>query len=790
MRRAALALCLLTTALSTQAQALLRPQLTAEQAARHQAADYLQGWQPQPLDPSAWRPDWIVAADGSGTHRTVQAALDALPAAEAGAAGEGRRRYILVKPGVYREPLCARGKAPFTLYGDPAARRPTLVEGRYSAQPKPVGQAVNACVGAAEAASYGTAGSASVALIGEGIQLLHLRIVNDAMDGVRLGQGYPPGAGERGGAQAVALLLQGDRHQLQQLELLGHQDTFYVAREAERPGPARVHVRDSLIAGDVDFIFGNASLVIEGGTVLSRAGRRAPGEPGHVLAPSTLASEPYGFLLSGVRMRAEPGLRDGSASLGRAWDQGVKPGSWRADLPADARPNGQALIRDSELGPHLGPWAASTARRPFEAGVNRLSEFNNRAARRDWGRERLALDDGWAAAEGGTTGGSAAAPEDVYEVHNRAELERALAAGSRPKIIRLHRRIDLSRDAQDRPLGYEDYRDPDFDFQAYVQAYDPARWGRRPPEGPLEEARKRSVRRQAERVVLRLPSNTTLIGVGPEAGFINGMVLLERVQNLILRGLHFADAYDFFPAWDPNDNAAGEWNSEYDTLSLRGARHVWIDHCSFDDGPRVDGQARVALGRPLQHHDGLLDITQQSDLVTVSWNRFSRHDKTTLVGGSDAHRQDEGRLRVTFHHNLWEAVKERTPRVRYGQVHLYNNLFVGRSAAAGGGDYAYGYSIGVGLRSRIVSEANVFETSPDIPSRQLVRLLKGQGLRDSGSVHNGRPIDLLALLREAHPEAALIDEPGWSPLLRGPLDPAEAVAQRVRAGAGAIIQSN
>ena len=89
-----------------------------------------------------------------------------------------------------------------------------------------------------------------------------------------------------------------------------------------------------------------------------------------------------------------------------------------------------------------------------------------------------------------------------------------------------------------------------------------------------------------------------------------------------------------------------------------------VDHCSFDDGPRPDAAERELLGRRMQRHDGLLDITQQSDHVTVSWNHFSHHDKTTLVGSSDRQTLDEGRLRVSFHHNLWEKTKERSPRVR------------------------------------------------------------------------------------------------------------------------------
>ena len=68
----------------------------------------------------------------------------------------------------------------------------------------------------------------------------------------------------------------------------------------------------------------------------------------------------------------------------------------------------------------------------------------------------------------------------------------------------------------------------------------------------------------------------------------------------------------------------------------------------------------------MQFHDGLLDIIRGSDLVTVSYNHFKNHDKGLLIGNSDSRADDEGKLRVTMHHNWFEDVKERSPRVRYG----------------------------------------------------------------------------------------------------------------------------
>lgn len=767
-----------------------RPQLADREAASMQVDDYLaQG-------PAPWRPpaavardaqaDFTVAPDGSGTHRSVQAAIDAVPSR----VQSSRRHVLRVKPGVYRETVCVKDKAPITLLGEPGdPSAVVVVEGRYHALPKRPGlDAAHPCHADLAAPVFGTPGSATMVVASEDFEAADLSIVNDAMAAVRDGQGYPPGAGESGGAQGVALTVQADRALLDGVRLVGHQDTL----QARRPNPGaavRVLVRRSLIAGDVDFIFGSATLVIDDCTLQSRGGRRTPGHGGHVLAPSTPADVPLGFLVVRSRFVAEPGVAAGGISLGRAWDEGVARGTWRAGVS----PNGQALVRDSLIGPHIGPvdspWAASTSRRPFSATgeqANRMAEFGNRrlaAGERPASREVLAVDDGWAAAAGGTTGGALALPADVHTVANRAELAEALrphAGAQRPRIVQVAGRIDLSVDDADRPLGAEDYRDPGFDWAAYAEAYDPVRWGRRAPSGALESARLRSLARQNARVVLRLPSNTTLVGTSPEAAIVNGSLVIDGADNVIVRHLRLSDAHDHFPAWDPGDGAAGAWNSELDNLTLRRATRVWIDHCDFDDGEHLDAAAPRWLGRPLQHHDGLLDIIRQSDAVTVSWNRFRRHDKTTLVGNSDGLIDDDGRLRVSFHHNLYVDVKERTPRVRWGRVHVYNNLYLGRSDAP----VPFGYSIGVGRGSRIVSEHNAWETSPDIPASRLVRWLNGTRFVDRGSLHNGRPVDLLSALRQAHPEVAFEAEVGWEPTLVHRLDPAAEVAERVRAGAG------
>ena len=376
---------------------------------------------------------------------------------------------------------------------------------------------------------------------------------------------------------------------------------------------------------------------------------------------------------------------------------------------------------------------------------------------------------GWAAVEGSDLVGDVA-PAARLDIRSRADLDAAMRLGDKPKLLRVHGRIDLA-DGR----GAAAFGDAAFDFEAYRHAYSPQSWGRRIPTGPLEEARKRSAGRQAAAVIVRIAPRTSIVGASPGAGFINGTLLAERVDGVVLRNLRFYGVRDHFPRWDPLDGPEGEWNSGYDALSLVGARRVWIDHCDFES--EYPPRERV-FGRPFETNDGLLDITRASDLVTVSWCRFARHDKTMLIGGNDGHEGDEGHLRVTLHHNLWEDCAERTPRVRFGRVHIVNNLFAVPDAAR------FGYSIGLGKRCRIVSEDNAWEVAPGIADSRLLRALGGTQFSDRGSIRNGRPVALGEAAERVGADLPLEDRPAFVPPEVHGRVPAPRVANVVRGGVG------
>jgi pectate lyase len=393
-------------------------------------------------------------------------------------------------------------------------------------------------------------------------------------------------------------------------------------------------------------------------------------------------------------------------------------------------------------------------------------------------RETLGPNDGWASFSGGTTGGAAATADHVYTVTNRQELVAAFAAGSTPKIVFVSGTIDANVDASNQALPCSAYEVPAYSLEAYLATYDPAVWGRVAPSGPLETARRASQANQQARIRINIPANTTLVGL-PGAQIVGAHLRVNDADNVIVRNIAFVDAHDCFPAWDPTDGATGNWNSAYDNLSLIGATHVWVDHCAFTDGDNQDANQPLYFGRPFQVHDGELDITNGSDLVTVSWNRFMDHDKVMLIGSSDTSTQDPGKLRVTVHHNVFANVIQRTPRVRFGLVHVFNNLYQLPPEA-------YGYSWGVGVQSQIYAQNNFFVAGSIAPDRFISRFNGTAIFADDTFVNGHSRHDRVAVVAayNAARDPDLSPTVSWTPVLFDRIDPAQSLPGQVGHGAG------
>ncbi|MFI6760578.1 polysaccharide lyase family 1 protein [Micromonospora sp. NPDC050417] len=405
------------------------------------------------------------------------------------------------------------------------------------------------------------------------------------------------------------------------------------------------------------------------------------------------------------------------------------------------------------------------------------------------GRQALPANDGWAAAGPGTTGGSTATADQIHVVDSRAELVAALGgdnatnrSNATPKIIYVQGSVDGFEAADGTLLDCADLADPEYTLPAYLAAYDPAVWGRVAPSGPLEAARVRSVANQTRQTQINVGPNTTIVGL--RGAKLTGLTLmLDTASNSIIRNLTFVDARDCFPAWAPTDGEAGNWNSQFDLISVRRSENVWVDHSTFTDGDNPDSAQPVYFGRPYQVHDGSLDITHTASRVTVSYNRFTDRDKVMLIGSSNTVGPDVGRLNVTLHHNLFAGTLQRLPRVRFGQVDLYNNHY-----QLAGPDFQY--ALGVGVQSALYAENNYFALAGGIAAEDLLYDWGGTAVTERGSwvrTGNGwpRPTSLLDAYNASH-DPDLGADAGWTPTLRAdPPLPTALVPLAVQLLAGA-----
>ena len=207
---------------------------------------------------------------------------------------------------------------------------------------------------------------------------------------------------------------------------------------------------------------------------------------------------------------------------------------------------------------------------------------------------------------------------------------------------------------------------------------------------------------------IRIASNKTLFS-DRGATIKHGTLNIDGSQNVIIRNLKFRGLWE----WD--DATQGAYDLQgWDFIALtNGAHNIWIDHCDI-----------------AKSYDGQVDIVRGSDLVTVSWCRFTgdlgnevatqinyleslyqanpadsrisyyaslrnggqtvqqivtheiAQDKTSLVGNDDnLGAIDNGKLNVTYHHNTFILVRQRTPRMRFGNAHVYN-IFVDDTLSA------------------------------------------------------------------------------------------------------------
>ena len=339
---------------------------------------------------------------------------------------------------------------------------------------------------------------------------------------------------------------------------------------------------------------------------------------------------------------------------------------------------------------------------------------------------------GWAGHRGSTTGGAAARPDAVFTVSSAGQLLQALKARpGQPVIVKVNGVIDMQSTDNGGP-----FRDADD---------------------------------QKARNTIKLPSNSTLIGLGEGGRVVNARIEIKGVENVIVRNLHIVNPCDLKPQAD-----GSSWDAAYDGIEVDGAKRVWIDRNHFTDAPTTDDTQPRINGKVRQCHDGALDIKRGADFVTVSNNVFELHDKNTIVGHDDQYTADEGALRISFHGNHFRNITQRAPRVRFGQVHVYNNYYEGDRQHP---VYPHAYSLGVGVKAKLISQNNAFDIAG---ATHCGHLAKGMGeagaLAENGSLLNGQPLEAA--------QCGFSRAVGWNVPYAFPLLPGAQVRDRVLRNAG------
>ena len=173
---------------------------------------------------------------------------------------------------------------------------------------------------------------------------------------------------------------------------------------------------------------------------------------------------------------------------------------------------------------------------------------------------------------------------------------------------------------------------------------------------------------------VQVRSNKTIIGLS--GATLNGVgIKIYEMSNVIIRNLKIQNV------------VAG--SDDNDAINIKYSHHIWIDHCELS-ADRTHGW---------EYWDGLLDITRESNYITVSWTKFHDSHIANLVGGGIAgHESDRGKLKVTYHHNYFYNISERAPDMKYGTVHMFNNYHLNNS----------GYSVASQLGGTLRTDNNYF----------------------------------------------------------------------------------
>jgi pectin methylesterase-like acyl-CoA thioesterase len=306
-------------------------------------------------------PVFRVAADGSAEYNSVQSAIDHVPATGG---------LVLIAPGSYREQVIINQSHVTLKSADPDPGKTIIVDDT----------------------SQGTRGNkpsyATVHVLGDDFRAENITFQND------FNRTHEQASA---GSQAQALNLEGDRNILSNVHILGNQDTLYIgARGCGQagsrrvaaptpsaagvspptatpapcvPAPTRSYFTHCVVAGNVDFIYGDGNAVFDHCEIQST--EHAAG--GYLTAQGKYIVDQHSvYVFNHCRLTAVPG--ETHVFLGRPWrpyasvvymycEMGahIDPEGWREWHPGDTHSLDTAFYAEFQS---TGPGANPAAREP------------------------------------------------------------------------------------------------------------------------------------------------------------------------------------------------------------------------------------------------------------------------------------------------------------------------------------------------------------------------------------------------------------------------------------------
>lgn len=240
----------------------------------------------------------VVAADGTGTFKTVQQAINAVPD------NQIERTVIFIKKGIYKEKVSVSStKINLTLIGEDLEKT-VITFDDYN--PRVYGKD-----------TITTWSSCSFAVDAEGFVAENITFENSAG---RVGQ-------------AVAVRVVADKVIFRNCRFLGNQDTLFAH------GIGRVYFTNCYIEGTTDFIFGSAIALFENCKIHSKVNS-------YITAASTPQGNQYGYVFKNCVLTADTAAT--KVFLGRPWRAFAKTVFINCVLGKHIRPEGWDNWRSTE----------------------------------------------------------------------------------------------------------------------------------------------------------------------------------------------------------------------------------------------------------------------------------------------------------------------------------------------------------------------------------------------------------------------------------------------------------